>query len=119
MFFRAGLIALLTGLLVLSGGSFGQDNKPKEDPKKDDKKKDEPAPKVKGMLPPNWGKLGLSDAQVQEIYRIQNKYASEIDKLQAKIDDLKMNRTKDTKAVLTADQKKRLEEILTGKDKDK
>ena len=116
---RAGFFALLTGLLVLSGGSIGQDAKPKEDPKKDDKKKDDPAPKVKGQLPPNWGKLGLSDTQVQEIYKIQNKYGAEIDKLQAQIDDLKAKRTKDTKAVLTADQKKRLEEILTGKDKDK
>jgi hypothetical protein len=117
--FRAGLFALLTGLLVLSGGTFGQDNKPKEDPKKEDKKKDEPAPKVKGQLPPNWRKLGLSDVQVQEIYKIQNKYDAEIDKLQAKIDELKANRTKDTKAVLTADQKKLLDAILTGKNKDK
>jgi hypothetical protein len=113
--FRAGLLALITGLLVLSGGSIGQDNKPKEEPKKDDKKKDDPAPKVKGVLPPNWKKLGLTDAQVQEIYKIQNKYDSEIDKLQAKIDELKAGRTKDTKAVLTSDQKKRLEEILSGK----
>jgi hypothetical protein len=117
--FRAGLLALFTGLLVLSGGTVGQDNKPKEEPKKDDKKKEDPAPKVKGVLPPNYKKLGLTDTQVQEIYKIQNKYDGEIDKLQAKIDELKANRAKDTKAVLTAEQKKRLEEILTGKDKDK
>ena len=111
---RPGLFALIAGLLILSGGTFGQDNKPK-----DDKKKDEPAPKAKGMLPPNWRKLGLSDAQVQDIYKVQNKYDAEIDKLQAKLDEVKANRMKDMKAVLTADQKKRLDEILTGKDKDK
>ena len=113
--YRSGLLALCAGLLVLSGGLVGQDNKPKEDPKK----KDDPAPKVKGMLPANYRKLGLSDNQVQEIYKIQNKYDTEIDKLQAKLDELKANRAKETKAVLTAEQKKRLDEILTGKDKDK
>jgi peptidoglycan hydrolase CwlO-like protein len=115
---RSALLALITGLLVLSGGSIGQENKSKEDPKKVDKAKDEPA-KAKGVLPPNWKKLGLSDGQVQDIYKVQNKYDAEIDKLQAKIDELKANRTKDMKAILTAEQKKRLDEILTGKDKDK
>ena len=109
---RPGLFALIAGLLILSGGSIAQEKKAKDDPKKD-----EPATKVKGTLPRNWGKLGLSETQVQEIYRIQNKYDAEIDKLEAKINELKAGRTKDTKAVLTADQKKRLDEILTGKDK--
>jgi hypothetical protein len=109
---RVCLLALVAGLIVLSGGLIGQENKTKEEPKKDD-----PAPKLKGMLPPNYKKLGLTDTQVQEIYKIQNKYDTEIDKLQAKIDEMKANKTKDTKAVLTAEQKKRLEDILTGKDK--
>jgi hypothetical protein len=118
--FRAGLLALFAGLLVLSGGSIGQENKPKEEPKKQDKAvKEEPPTKAKGTLPPNWKKVGLTDAQVQDIYKVQNKYDAEIDKLQAKIDELKANRTKDMQAVLTADQKKRLAEIVGGKDKDK
>ena len=107
MFFRASLFALLTGLLVLSGGSIGQDNKPKEEPKKDEKKKDEPAPKAKGVLPQNWKKLGLSDSQVQEIYKVQGKYNEEINKLEAKIKELKAAREKEEKAVLTAEQKNR------------
>jgi hypothetical protein len=115
--FRSGLLALFTGMLVLSGGIVGQDNKPKEDPKKQEAKKDDPPMKAKGVLPANYKKLGLTDVQVQEIYKIQNKYDTEIDKLQAKLDELKANRAKDTKAVLTAEQKKRLDEILTGKDK--
>ena len=110
--FRAGLCALFAGLLVLSGGLIGQEKKAKEEPKKD-----EPPMKAKGVLPPNWKKVGLTDPQVQEIYKVQNKYDAEIDKLQAKIEELKANRTKDMRAVLTADQKKKLDEILSGEKK--
>jgi len=42
-------------------------------------KKDDPPVKVKGFLPMNWGKIGLSDDQKQEIYKIQAKYGGEID----------------------------------------
>ena len=112
--FRASLFALLTCLLVLSAGTFGQDTKPKEEPKKSD-----PPAKVKGTLPANWGKLGLTDTQVQEIYKIRNKHNEEIAKLKAKIAELESTRDKESKAVLTAEQKKRLDEILTGKDKEK
>ena len=114
--FRAALLALFTGLVVLTGGSIGQEPKTKTDPKAE-VKKEEPPVKVKGTLPPNWGKLGLTDAQVQEIYRTRNKYNDEIAKLKAKITELEATRDKESKAVLTAEQKKRLEDILTGKDK--
>jgi hypothetical protein len=107
---RLCALALFGAMLVLSGGLIGQE------PRKDDKKSD-PTPKVKGVLPMNWGKIGLSDEQRQQIYKIQNKYDEEIDKLEAKIKELKNSRTKEMRAVLTADQKKRLEEILLGKDK--
>ena len=118
--YRAGALALFACMLVLSGGLVGQDAKPKEDPKKEDKKadkKDDPPAKLKGTLPANWKKLGLTDAQVQEVYKIQGKYNEDIAKLESKIKELKAAREKDEKAVLTADQKKRLDEILTGKDK--
>lgn len=117
--FRASLLTLVTALVVLSGGLVGQD--PKKDEKKtDDKKvekKDDTGGKVKGVLPPNWKKIGLTDAQVQDIYKVQGKYNEEIDKHEAKIKELKAARDKDMKAVLTAEQKKRLDDILTGKDK--
>ncbi|HEX4609495.1 MAG TPA: hypothetical protein VH092_14955, partial [Urbifossiella sp.] len=80
-------------------------------------KKDDPSPKAKGTLPPSWGKLGLTDVQKQDVYSIQNKYGTEIDKLDAKIKEMKAARDKEMKAVLTPEQKKRLEEILVGKDK--
>ena len=118
--FRAALLALFSGLIVLTAGSVAQEPKTKQDPKtevKKDDKKDEPAGKVKGTLPANYGKLGLTDAQVQEIYKTRNKYNDEIAKLKAKITELEATRDKETKAVLTAEQKKRLDDILTGKDK--
>lgn len=107
--FRGSLLALFTALLVLSAGSMAQE-------KKEDKKSDPPT-KVKGTLPPNWGKLGLTDNQVQEIYKVRNKYGDEIAKLKAKIAELETTRDKESKALLTPEQKKRLEEILIGKDK--
>src|SRR5438067_10499808 len=111
---RVPMLALLGALVVLSaGGLIGQD------PKKDDSKKSDPPTKAKGTLPANWKKLGLNDSQVQDIYKIQSKYNEEIDKLNAKIRELRESRDREMRAVLTADQKKRLEEIVTGKDKDK
>ena len=118
--FRAGLFALFAALVVLSGGLVGQD--PKKDGKKtDDQKKvgktDDPAVRYKGVLPANWRKLGLSDTQVQQVYKAQTKYNDEIDKLEAKIKELKAARDKDVEAVLTPDQKKHLDAIRLGKDK--
>lgn len=104
--FRTGLFALAAALAVLSTDLSGQDKKPTE-----------PIGKVKGVLPPNWKRIGLTDAQVQEVYKIQNKYNDKIDELTAKIAELKATRDKEMKGVLTAEQKKRLDDILTGKDK--
>jgi hypothetical protein len=106
---RFCVLALLGAMFVLSGGLVGQE--PKED-----KKAVNPT-KVKGVLPRNWGKIGLSDSQRQEIYKIQNKYDEEIDKLEAKIKELKAAQTREMRTVLTADQKKRLEEIVLGKER--
>ncbi len=104
--FRVSLLALVLGVGALSTDLTGQD-----------KKTSDPPAKFKGVLPPNWKKIGLTDAQVQEVYKVQGKYNEEIDKLEAKIKELKATRDKEMKAVLTAEQKKRLEDILTGKDK--
>jgi hypothetical protein len=106
---RLCLLALLGGMFMLAGGLSGQD------PKKDD-----PPAKIKGKLPAYWGKIGLTDAQKQDVYKVQAKYGTEIDKLKAKIVELEGTRDKEMKAVLTDDQKKALEAaILGGKDKDK
>lgn len=112
---RLSMFALLGGVLVLSSGVVGQEARSSGQDTKKEAKKDEP--KLKGFLPQNWGKIGLTDSQKQEIYKIQGKYGTEIDKLEAKIKELKGTRDKEMKAVLTAEQKKRLDDILTGKDK--
>ena len=98
----------------LSG--FAQAPKPADKPadtKKDDPKKDDK--KATGQLPTYWKQLGLTDEQVQKVYKVQNKYNDEIDTLEAKIKELKEKMTKERLDVLTAEQKKRLEDILKEK----
>ena len=67
-------------------------------------KPDEP-PKVKGQLPAHFKKLGLSDKQVQQIYKIESGYREKIQALQAQIDDLKKAEHLEVDDVLTDDQK--------------
>ncbi len=102
-----GLMAVVTATLL--------NNSPAQETKKQSpavvKKEDEPG-KLRGQLPKGWGKIGLSDEQKQTIYRIQNKYNAEIERLQAKINELKMARDKEMRNVLTPEQRKRLEEYL-------
>jgi Spy/CpxP family protein refolding chaperone len=108
--FRLLALALVTAVLTHAGGSVAQDKKDAKQEAKTD-----PAPKVKGVLPQNWGKIGLTDEQRQEVYNIQAKHNAEIEKLEVRIKEIKAARDKEMKAVLTAEQKKRLEEILLKK----
>lgn len=110
--FRTSVLALVGGIALLTSGLSGQDAK-----KGSDAKKDEATAKLKGFLPQNWAKIGLTDDQKQQVYKVQSKYAAEIEKAEAKVKELKGSRDQDMKAVLSADQKKKLEEILTGKAK--
>ncbi|HXG08607.1 MAG TPA: hypothetical protein VNK04_02365 [Gemmataceae bacterium] len=100
------LLVVLIIALVLGGWSVGQD-------KKNDKK--EPAVKLKGQLPPNWRKLGLSEEQVQKVYRIQADYDAKISALEAQIKQLKTEERAELMKVLTDAQKARLKEITEGK----
>ncbi len=86
----------------------------------DDKKPDEP-PRVRGQLPAHFKKLGLSDKQIQQIYKIEADYRQQIRALQEKIDDLKKAEHLDVDNVLTDEQKTRLKELLTAEvpEKDK
>ena len=93
--------------LVLCTIAVAQDKKP------DDKKPDDPV-KVTGHLPQNWGKLGLSADQKTEVYKINAKYATKIDKLKAEIDALKAQEETERLKVLSEDQKKKLKEIKSG-----
>lgn len=94
------VIVVLALVLIASAGINGQE-------KKDTK--------VKGVLPPNWGKLGLTDEQKQKVYKVQAEYADKIADLEAKITEMKTKQRADMEKVLSDEQKKRLKDILTGK----
>ena len=128
------VFSLLTILMLFTGaGGFSQEKKEtpkdsKETPKdtkdlkdpKDPKEIPKEVGKLKGNLPQHWAKIGLTDAQRQDVYKVQSKYRDEIDKLNVKIDEIKVTQKKEMEKVLTDEQKKRLREILTGeKPKDK
>jgi len=110
-FFGMSLSFLAAFLAV--GMLVGQEPKPGDT--KADPKATKAEPKAKGQLPQNWKQLGLSDDQTQKVYKIQAKYNDDIDKLEAQIKDLKAKMSKERSEVLTAEQKKRLEEILKTK----
>lgn len=99
---RAAFIAFLSAAVALAGAAAADDK---------DAPKDPPA-RAKGFLPQYWKDLGLSDDQKQKVYTVQNKYADQIDKLEAQIKDLK---AKERLEVLTADQKKKLEQVVKAK----
>ena len=123
----------MSGLLafMLVGASISQEPKPadpkvpketkaapkdaKADPKVDPKTDPKAETKAKGQLPQNWKQLGLTDDQTQKVYKVQTKYNEDIDKLKAQIEELKAKMTKERNEVLTAEQKKRLEDILKAK----
>ena len=98
--FASGLFALLMAV----GGTAAQD-----------KKDDAPPAGFKGQLPMNWSKLGLTDEQKDQVYKVQAKYNADIDKLEAQIKELKEKLSKERLDILTADQKKRYKEILEKK----
>jgi Spy/CpxP family protein refolding chaperone len=100
------VVALVGFVGFSSAQAPKKEDKPAE--KKDDKKE-------KGQLPTYWKQLGLTDKQVQEVYKIQNKYNEEIDTLEAKIKELKEKSKKESNGVLTKEQKERLEAIIKEK----
>lgn len=105
-------IVALAAVFAVTAAGFAQ--APKPDDKPAETKKEEPK-KERGVLPMFWKQLGLTDDQVQKVYKVQNKYGDEIDALEAKIKELKDKMAKERSEVLTAEQKKRLEEILKDK----
>ncbi|MEK6261427.1 MAG: hypothetical protein AABP62_22745 [Planctomycetota bacterium] len=62
-------------------------------------------------LPANYGKLGLTDAQRDKVYAINDKYEPQLDALEEQLKTLRAKRTSETEAVLTAEQKKVLKDI--------
>jgi Spy/CpxP family protein refolding chaperone len=104
---RFRIVAMAVALVVVgSPWVVGQDSK------KDTK---DPAPKARGTLPQNWGKLGLTDEQKSKIYEAQGKYRAKIDALKRQMQELQDQEKKEMEAVLTDAQKARLREIIGGK----
>jgi len=77
---------------------------------------DKTDPKAKGQLRPNWKKLGLTDDQVQKVYKVQSDYRAKIDPLEQKIKELKDEQYAEELKLLTAAQKARLKELGEFKD---
>jgi Spy/CpxP family protein refolding chaperone len=97
----AGLLAVLflVGWLVAA-----------DDKKAGDEPKDTTSPK-KGTLPTGWKKLGLSDSQTQEIYKIRSKYRAKLDELEQQLRELRQQERAEEYKVLTDAQKARLKEL--------
>ncbi len=64
---------------------------------------------VRHRVPPYFGQIGLSDEQREKIYKIQDKHAPAIDKLEAELKKARETELKDCEGVLTDAQKKELE----------
>jgi hypothetical protein len=80
----------------------------------EDKKTEKEPIIVKAQLPRYYKQLGLSTKQRNDIYKIRGKYAAEIEKLTQQINALKEQEKTDLENVLTAAQKARLKEIISG-----
>jgi hypothetical protein len=63
--------------------------------------------KAKGRLPAYYGDL-VSDAQKQQIYGVQEKYAKQIADLQAQLDAVAKQRDSEIEGILNADQKEKV-----------
>jgi hypothetical protein len=98
-----GVCVLLAVALVVGTSLQGQE------------KKDDTPVKLKGVLPANWGKLGLSDEQKQKIYKIQGDFDTKTAGLEKQLKDLKAQEQSEMLKVLTDAQKARLKEILLEK----
>lgn len=98
---------IVAGALIVAGSPFvtGQEKG----------KGKEPPPKLKGQLPQNWAKLGLSEDQKQAVYATQAKYKKELEELRKKMEELKDKEKKELEDVLTKEQKAKLKDIIAGK----
>ncbi len=65
----------------------------------------------RGPLPFYFGKLGLSEAQKEKLYAIQDAYDEKIAVLEKQIEDLKSERDKSMETLFTPGQKLRLQEL--------
>ena len=77
--------------------------------------KRDPQARGKGQLPPNWNKLGLSDEQKEQVYKIQAEFQAKIEDLEAQLRKLRAMQGNELRKVLTDAQRQRLLELATQK----
>lgn len=75
--------------------------------------------KIKGQLPQNWSKLNLTAAQKESVYKLNMEYKEKIDKLKDEIKQLEDELTRKRVAVLTAEQRKKLLDMVAGEPADR
>ena len=79
----------------------------------------EPAKKVTNRLPSNFGKLGLTDAQRDKVYAVNEKYDAQLDDLEEQLKALRARRASEVEAVLSVEQKTILKDLTDeAKEKD-
>lgn len=107
-FFASGFVALaIVGMTVRPALNAQESGKAAAKAEKGDGAKK--AARSGDRLPPNYGKIGVSEEQRKKIYEIQNKFDDQIAALQKQIADLRAKEKAELEAVLTADQKKALQ----------
>jgi Spy/CpxP family protein refolding chaperone len=106
------LVGLLAVAAIVFGGWLSATSTKADDPKKDPP----PDPKAKGQLRMHWKQLGLSEEQVQKVYKVQADYRAKIDALEAQVKALKDEQFTKEVEVLSAEQKKHLAELDAFKD---
>jgi flagellar basal body-associated protein FliL len=100
----AAAVPLLGAVALLSsGGLTGQDK---------DKKGPESAKAAKGQLPAGWQKLDLTDAQKEEVLKLNAEYKAKTDKLQDEISRLRAEVARKRVAVLNDEQRKKLVDLV-------
>ena len=68
--------------------------------------------KAKGRLPPQYGKLNLTDAQRDQIYAIQGRFKEQIEQLEKQLKEAQAKEDTEIEGVLTAEQKTQLDALL-------
>lgn len=106
--FLAGSAVCLAAVLTFSTFGLSQEKPTAETKAKPPAKGED---KLKGRLPNNYGKIDLTMAQRDKIYAIQNGYDAQLDALKEQMKQLVAKRDADIDAVLTAEQKSKLESL--------
>jgi hypothetical protein len=69
------------------------------------------SPAFRGRLPNNYSKLGIADSQRQKIYSIQASYDAKMSALKKQLSESLAARDVEVRAVLSAEQQRKLAEL--------